>query len=160
MSIKRFIPNIITSMNLICGIVGVIFAFKARFDYAFYLMLLAMTCDFLDGFAFYGENLAKELKKINLIKEDKEVSKYYFHGVSHHLGLDTHDACIYNTKLVPGCIITVEPGLYIPEWNIGIRIEDDVLITKFGCENLSSQIIKTDEEIEEYMAKHNKYINK
>ena len=103
---------------------------------------------------------AKELKKLNLIKEDKEVSKYYFHGVSHHLGLDTHDACIYNTKLVPGCVITVEPGLYIPEWNIGIRIEDDVLITKFGCENLSSQIIKTVEEIEEYMAKHNKHINK
>lgn len=51
MSIKRYIPNIITSMNLICGIVGVIFAFKARFDYAFYLMLLAMMCDFLDGFA-------------------------------------------------------------------------------------------------------------
>lgn len=51
MSIKKHIPNIITSMNLICGIVGVIFAFKARFDYAFYLMLLAMTCDFLDGFA-------------------------------------------------------------------------------------------------------------
>jgi len=103
---------------------------------------------------------AKELKKIGLIKEDKEVSKYYFHGVSHHLGLDTHDACVYNTKLTPGCIITVEPGLYIPEWDIGIRIEDDALVTKFGCENLSSQIIKTVEEIEEYMAKNNIYLNK
>lgn len=103
---------------------------------------------------------AKELKKIGLIEKDEEVRKYYFHGVSHHLGLDTHDACVYNTKLVPGCVITVEPGLYIPEWNIGIRIEDDVLITKFGCENLSSQIIKTVEEIEEYMAKHNKFNNK
>ena len=103
---------------------------------------------------------AKELKKIGLIENDQDVSKYYFHGVSHHLGLDTHDACIYNIKLVPGCIITVEPGLYIPEWNIGIRIEDDVLVTKFGCENLSPQIIKTVDEIENYMKNNNKFINK
>ena len=103
---------------------------------------------------------AKELKKIGLIKEDHEVSKYYYHGVSHHLGLDTHDACTFGAKLTPGCIITVEPGLYIAEWDIGIRIEDDVLVTKFGCENLSSQIIKTVDEIESFMAKHNKYIKK
>lgn len=103
---------------------------------------------------------AKELKKIGIIENDQDVSKYYFHGVSHHLGLDTHDACIYNIKLVPGCIITVEPGLYIPEWNIGIRIEDDVLVTKFGCENLSPQIIKTVDEIENYMKNNNKFINK
>lgn len=103
---------------------------------------------------------AKELKKINLIKEDNEVSKYYFHGVSHHLGLDTHDACVYNTKLTPGCIITVEPGLYIPEWEIGIRIEDDALVTKHGCINLSSQIIKTVEDIEAYMAQNNTHLKK
>lgn len=99
---------------------------------------------------------AKELKNLGLIEKDEEVSKYYFHGVSHHLGLDTHDACAYNQKLTPGCVITVEPGLYIPEWDIGIRIEDDALITSKGCINLSSQIIKTVEEIENYMAKHNK----
>ena len=103
---------------------------------------------------------AKELKKIGLIQEDHEVSKYYYHGVSHHLGLDTHDACIQGSKLTPGCVITVEPGLYIAEWDIGIRIEDDVLVTKYGCENLSSQIIKTVDEIESFMKNNNLYLKK
>ena len=94
---------------------------------------------------------AIELKKIGLINNEEEVRKYYFHGVSHHLGLDTHDACIYGEPLVEGNIITVEPGLYIEEENIGIRIEDDVLITKDGFINLSSNIIKTVEDIEEFM---------
>ena len=96
-----------------------------------------------------------ELKKIGLIKEDSEVSKYYFHGVSHHMGLDCHDLCDY-TPLKPGSVISNEPGLYIPEENIGIRIEDDVLITEDGCINLSSEIIKSVDEIEDFMKKHNK----
>lgn len=98
------------------------------------------------------EYYAKELKAIGLIKEDSEVAKYYYHGVSHHLGLDTHDLCD-NGPLVPGCIISNEPGLYIAEEGIGIRIEDDVLVTDDGCINLSASIIKTVEEIEEFMAK-------
>ena len=77
---------------------------------------------------------AKELKRIGLIQEDKEVSKYYYHGVSHHIGLECHDLCEY-IPLQAGSIISNEPGLYIAEENIGIRIEDDVLITETGCEN-------------------------
>lgn len=100
--------------------------------------------------AFYQ----KKLKEIGLIKEDSEVQKYYYHGVSHHLGLDVHDLCEY-TPLKPGCVITNEPGLYIKEEGIGIRIEDDVLITEDGCVNLSKGIIKTVEEIEEFMEKNN-----
>ena len=98
------------------------------------------------------EFYAVELKKIGLIKEDKEVMKYYYHGVSHHLGLDCHDLCEY-TPLEAGSIITCEPGLYIAEENIGIRIEDDILITEDGYINLSSQIIKTVEDIENYLRK-------
>ena len=94
-----------------------------------------------------------ELKRIGLIKNDNEVRNYYFHGVSHHLGLDTHDVCLRDKPLTPGCVITVEPGLYIPEEAIGIRIEDDALVTENGCINLSSDIIKTVEEIEEFMKK-------
>ncbi len=94
----------------------------------------------------------QELKKIGLIKEDSEVTKYYFHGVSHHLGLDTHDAA-YPCTLEPGMVITVEPGLYIAEEKIGIRIEDDVVITKDGCEVLSKNIIREIDEIEDYMKK-------
>ena len=98
------------------------------------------------------EYYAVELKKIGLINEDKEVIKYYYHGVSHHLGLDCHDLCEY-TPLEVGAIITCEPGLYIAEENIGIRIEDDILITEDGYINLSSQIIKTVEDIESYLNK-------
>lgn len=93
---------------------------------------------------------AIELKKIGLIQEDKEVLKYYYHGVSHHMGLDCHDLCEY-TPLKPNCVISCEPGLYIKEEGIGIRIEDDLLITENGCENMSQEILKTVEEIEAYI---------
>ncbi len=87
----------------------------------------------------------KELPKHNL---NKDVSEYYFHGVSHHLGLDTHDVNIGNVPLVAGNVITNEPGLYIEDENIGIRIEDDLLITGTGVTVLSSDIPKSIEDIE------------
>lgn len=96
--------------------------------------------------------LAEGLKEIGLIKEDEELSKYYYHGVSHHLGLDTHDVGTRQGELKEGMVLTVEPGLYIEEECIGIRIEDDILVTKEGNENLSKDIIKTVEEIENFMA--------
>ncbi|MEA3475581.1 MAG: M24 family metallopeptidase, partial [Candidatus Cloacimonadota bacterium] len=83
----------------------------------------------------------------------EEYKKYYMHGVSHHLGLDTHDLSNREEKLQVGNIITVEPGIYIKEEKIGVRIEDDVLVTKNGCEVLSSMIPKEIEEIERIMAK-------
>lgn len=97
---------------------------------------------------------AVELKKIGLIKNDDEVSKYYYHGVSHMLGLETHDAGRHNEGLLEeGMVLTVEPGLYIAQEGIGIRIEDDVLVTKDGCEVLSPEIPRTTEDIEQLMAK-------
>lgn len=95
--------------------------------------------------------LAEECRRIGLIKEDSELQKYYFHGVSHHLGLDTHDVGSREAVLEKGMVLTVEPGLYVEEEGIGIRIEDDVLVTEDGCINLSPDIIKTVEEIEEFM---------
>ena len=99
------------------------------------------------------EILAEGLKKLGIIKEDSELTKYYFHGVSHYLGLDCHDVGSREMNLEAGMVLTVEPGLYIPEEKIGIRIEDDVLVTKDGRENLSTDIMKTVEEIETFMAK-------
>ena len=97
----------------------------------------------------------KELKKIGLIKRDNEVNKYYYHGVSHHIGLDCHDLALYDGLRV-NSIISNEPGLYIEEENIGIRIEDDMLITKDGGVLLSKDIIKDPDEIEKYIEKYKK----
>jgi Xaa-Pro aminopeptidase len=100
----------------------------------------------------------KRLMALGIIKEANDFMKYFFHGTSHYLGLDVHDAGNYG-KLSPGNIITVEPGIYIPAgspcdpkwWNIGIRIEDDVLITNGEPEILSGKLPKKPEEIEALM---------
>lgn len=95
----------------------------------------------------------KKLAEIGLLENGKKVSDYYWHGVSHMLGLETHDVQLSNYELQPGNVFTVEPGLYLEEEGIGVRIEDDVLITEDGCINLSAEIIKSIEDIEAYMAK-------
>jgi Xaa-Pro aminopeptidase len=101
--------------------------------------------------------LTEELKRIGLIENEEQLSQYYYHNVSHHLGLDTHDVG-ERTGIVlkPGMVLTVEPGLYVAEESIGIRIEDNVLVTEDGCEVLSKDIIKTVEEIEAFMANNRK----
>ena len=97
--------------------------------------------------------LAKGLMELGLIEKEEDVSKYYMHSVGHHLGIDVHDVTSPSKeKLEAGMIITNEPGLYIDEEEIGIRIEDDLLITENGCEVLSKSIIRTVEEIEQYMS--------
>jgi len=96
--------------------------------------------------------LAEGLMELGLIEKEEEVGKYYMHSVSHHLGIDVHDVTVpEKAKLEPGMIITNEPGLYIDEEEIGIRVEDDLLITEKGCEVLSKDIVRTVEEIEAKM---------
>jgi Xaa-Pro aminopeptidase len=97
--------------------------------------------------------LISECKKIGLIKDDIEINKYYYHSIGHFLGLDTHDVGQYDLELSEGMVITIEPGLYIKEEGIGIRIEDDILVTKDGSKNLSKKIIKEVKDIEEYLSK-------
>jgi len=97
--------------------------------------------------------LAQGLIDLGKIKEKSEVTQYYYHGIGHYLGLDVHDVGTYSKPLEAGVIITVEPGLYIADEGIGIRIEDDVLVTETGSENLSKAIIKEIDEIEAFMKK-------
>lgn len=88
--------------------------------------------------AFMGEKL-RELGLIKTIEHD-QVRKYFPHATSHFLGIDVHDVGDYSHPIEAGVILTVEPGIYIPEEGIGVRIEDDVLITADGCQNLSDKL--------------------
>lgn len=94
------------------------------------------------------------MEDLGLGKNGKTVEDYYYHSVTHSLGLDCHDICTLRQRtLQPGMVITDEPGLYIEEEGIGIRIEDDLLVTEDGVEVLSKDIPKTIEEIEAIMKK-------
>ncbi len=95
--------------------------------------------------------LAEGCKKLGIIKEDNELIKYYFHSIGHSLGLDVHDPSKASEGLKEGMVITIEPGLYIPEENIGIRIEDNILITKGKAILLSKDIIKEVKDLEEFL---------
>jgi len=123
------------------------------------------------------ELLTEGMKKLGLLKgktkdlvKKKAYMKYYMHGVGHYLGMDVHDAGRYFTDqaakssrpFAPGMVLTVEPGLYIPPDDksapakyrgIGVRIEDDVLVTKDGNFNLTAKVPKDPDEIEAVMQK-------
>ncbi len=98
--------------------------------------------------------IKKRLKELGIISKAEDYDKYFPHGTSHYIGLDVHDGA--GGELEQGVVLTVEPGIYIPErspcdekWhNIGVRIEDDILITKDGYENLSRKLPRKAEEIE------------
>jgi Xaa-Pro aminopeptidase len=96
---------------------------------------------------------------INTHGKDREgapLGKYFTHGTSHHVGLDVHDANDPAQPLAAGMIITVEPGVYIPEEGIGIRIEDVVLVTENGAKVLSSALPREPDEIERVFAKRSR----
>ena len=97
--------------------------------------------------------LADGCLKAGLIQTREEIKRVYFHGVSHSLGLDTHDPMPRGIPLPVGAVITNEPGLYFPEHNIGVRIEDDLYLLKNKAINLSANIIKEVDEIEAFMEK-------
>ncbi len=95
-----------------------------------------------------NELIADSLIKLGLIENKTDFRKYYMHSIGHHLGLDTHDIGTRDSIMHEGMVITVEPGIYIPEENIGVRIEDDVLVTSTGHKVLSSMIPKEISDIE------------
>jgi Xaa-Pro aminopeptidase len=82
----------------------------------------------------------------------KSLGQYFIHGLGHHIGLDVHDPGEYCKSLEPGMVITVEPGIYVPEENLGVRIEDDILITETGYKFLSERLPRNPDEIEKIMA--------
>ena len=97
------------------------FSVKAYFDKVDRIMLVA-------------------LNELGLLKEKSDYRKYFPHSISHGLGIDVHDSLGSPDVFKPGMVLTVEPGIYIPEEGIGVRIEDDILITETGHENLSNRL--------------------
>ncbi len=106
------------------------------------------------------EVITRRLMELGIIDSASHVGKYFMHGTSHYLGLDVHDPGT-SGPLQVNSVITVEPGIYIPEgapcdrkwWNIGVRIEDDILITTEGPENMSRSLPRTAEDIEAIVGK-------
>lgn len=97
------------------------------------------------------EYMARKCLEANLIQNLDDIRSVYYHSVSHHIGLDCHDPMNMTIPLVSGNIISDEPGLYFKNLGIGIRIEDDILVTDDGCYCLSGNIIKEINDIEKAM---------
>src|SRR5215469_9622794 len=85
-------------------------------------------------------------------RQGKPLGPYFIHGLGHNIGLNVHDPGEYCGPLRPGMVVTIEPGIYIPEENLGVRIEDDILITETGYKFLSERLPRNPEEIERIMA--------
>jgi Xaa-Pro aminopeptidase len=115
----------------------------------------------IDSIEFFEEELINigVIKKKDISKQDPEKPLYKnfsLHSISHFLGLDVHDSGNKNDILMPGMVLTCEPGIYIREEGIGIRLENDILITSKGCLNLTSDIPLKPDDIEEMMANSTK----
>jgi len=85
-------------------------------------------------------------------RDGKPLGQYFIHGLGHDIGLNVHDPGEYCGPLRPGMVVTIEPGIYIPEEQLGVRIEDDVLITESGYKLLSARLPRDPDEIEKIMA--------
>ena len=131
-------------------------------DYAKSLLKPGITIvDYTDK---VGEEATQQFLKIGLLKktdvknedpENRAYRKYLYHGISHHLGLDVHDLGTKTSPIKAGMMFTVEPGIYIEEEKIGVRIENNLWITKSGNKDLMKNIPITVEEIEALMKKTN-----
>lgn len=129
-------------------------------DYAKSLLKPGITLvDYTDK---VGDEATKQFIRIGLLTktdvknedpDNKAYRKYLYHGISHHLGIDVHDLGTRTEPLKPGMVLTVEPGIYIEEEQMGIRIENNVWITKTGNKDLMKNIPVTAEEIEALMKK-------
>ena len=109
-----------------------------------------------------GEEATQQFLKIGLLTkqdiknedpENRAYRKYLYHGISHHLGLDVHDLGTRTAPIKAGMLFTIEPGIYIEEEQMGIRIENNVWITKNGNTDLMKNIPVTAEDIERLMKK-------
>lgn len=101
--------------------------------------------------AYARRRIAEELVAAGHLGKDEDVSKYYWHKGTHHIGLDVHDVGPHGNPIAPGMVFTIDVGIYMEDKNIGFRIEDNVLITETGYEHLSADIVREIDDIESMM---------
>jgi Xaa-Pro aminopeptidase len=114
-------------------------------------MLVPHKTTFDDIEAHSRQRVAEELVAAGYLRKEEDVSKYYWHRGTHHLGLDVHDVGRSPVPIAPGMVFTIDVGIYIEDKNIGFRVEDDVAITADGYEHLSSEIVREIDDIEAMM---------
>lgn len=96
----------------------------------------------------------EQLKKLGLLSSYDEIGKYMWHGGAHHVGYDVHDVVdALGKPIAPNMVFCVDIGIYVEDWGIGFRVEDNCLVTPSGCENLSASVPRTIEDIEAVMRK-------
>lgn len=124
--------------------------------------LLKPGITIVDYTAKVGQEATRQFVKLGLLKKEdiknqdpdhQAYRKYLYHGISHHLGIDVHDLGTRTEPIRPGMVFTVEPGIYIEEEKMGIRIENNVWITRSGNKDLMASIPITADEIENLMKK-------
>jgi Xaa-Pro aminopeptidase len=91
--------------------------------------------------------------------QGRPLGQYFIHGLGHNIGLNVHDPGEYCKPFVPGMVLTIEPGIYIPEENLGVRIEDDFLVTETGNKFMSEKLPRSVDEIEKVMAERSRVTN-
>lgn len=123
--------------------------------------LLVPGNNLIDYHKAVGKLMEKELLDLKLITQEEvnnedpawpAYKKYFMHGTSHYIGLDVHDVGLWTGKIEAGMVFTCEPGIYIPEENLGIRLEDDLVVTENGLINLTKHIPIEIEDVEAAMA--------
>jgi Xaa-Pro aminopeptidase len=114
-------------------------------------LLVPGETSFEDIEAHSRRRVGEELVAAGFLGKDEDVSKYYWHKGTHHIGLDVHDVGPPGQPIAPGMVFTIDVGIYMEDKNIGFRIEDNVAITETGYEHLSSDIVREIEDIEAMM---------
>ena len=120
-------------------------------EYVFSIIKPGMPMKNVDG--ILRKYTYELLKDIGLCKDWDDIGKYMWHGGAHHVGYDVHDTVGIkpDSPIAPGMVFCVDAGIYVEEWGIGFRLEDNCLVTKTGCENLSADIPRSIEDIEAVM---------
>jgi Xaa-Pro aminopeptidase len=115
-------------------------------------LLVPGKISFEDIEAHSRRRVGEELVAAGYLGKDEDVSKYYWHRGTHHIGLDVHDVGPPGQPIAPGMVFTIDVGIYIEDKNIGFRIEDNVAITEDGYEHLSADIVREIEDVEAMMS--------